>query len=86
MGVHAAPESAAAPAAAVVSWPVSSSKKTSKLTYGKVPFHSTVSLPPRHMSVFIQLQSINSEVKDIFQWRETTHEPTLRGNMGFNLQ
>lgn len=81
MGVHAAPESAAAALAAVVSWPVSSSKKTSKLTNRstvKYPFTPQSPPPPRHMSVFIQLQSINSEVKDIFQWRrETTHEPTL---------
>lgn len=86
MGVHGAPESAAAAhVAAAVFWPVSSSKKQApadiKLTYRpsvKHFSHSAVSLPPRHTSMFAQLQSINNEVKDIFQWRmEATHEPTL---------
>lgn len=87
MSARAAPESAAvAPAAAAaVSWPVSSSENMQpadvRVKYRpsvKQCSHSTVPLPPRHTSVLTQLQSINSDVKGIFQWRrQATHEPTL---------
>lgn len=69
MGVHTAPESVAAPAA-VVSWPVSSSKNMHRETLKlfnasvqsnpqvyckKLSSHSTVHLPPGSMLVFTQL-------------------------------
>ena len=78
MSVHTAPEFAAAPAAAVF-WPVSSSKQHTRSHIKRVCYvEPTVycNLPPRHASMFTQLQSINSEEKGICQWgRETTHEP-----------
>lgn len=73
MGARAAPEFAAVAPVAAVSWQVSSSKnmhQRHKVIYrsgGKRRSHSTVPRSPRHVSVFPQLQSISSDVKDIFQ-------------------